>query len=128
MGGGGTDYVQSLFGRPDPDRGDSGACDTCIDLHGLSTVEARAAVLCLLKRMQQLHRSGHPLNDDLTLITGAGRHSADGVSHLREAVMQLLGSLQLEARPASAVAGLTNEGRVVISAQARGGVAAHRGC
>jgi hypothetical protein len=80
-------------------------------------VEARAAVLCLLKRMQQLRRSGHPLKDDVILITGAGRHSADGVSHLREAVLELLKSLQLQADPASAVHGSTNQGRIVISAQ-----------
>jgi hypothetical protein len=84
-------------------------------------VEARAAVLCLLKRMQQLHRSGHPLNDDVILITGAGRHSADGVSHLREAVLELLKSLQLQAGPASAVHGSINQGRVVISAEVRAG-------
>lgn len=42
-----------------------------VDLHGLSGLEARAAVLCVLSSVQQRAASGQPLEPYLTFITGA---------------------------------------------------------
>ena len=42
-----------------------------IDLHGLSGLEARAAVLCVLSFVQQRAALGQPLEPRLTFITGA---------------------------------------------------------
>ena len=42
-----------------------------VDLHGLSGLEARAAVLCVLSFVQQRAAQGHPLEPRLTFITGA---------------------------------------------------------
>lgn len=41
-----------------------------VDLHGLSSVEARAAVLCVLSSVQQRAAAGAPLTSDLVFITG----------------------------------------------------------
>ena len=45
-----------------------------VDLHGLSGLEARAAVLCVLSFVQQRAAQGHPLEPRLTFITGAPQH------------------------------------------------------
>ena len=45
-----------------------------VDLHGLSGLEARAAVLCVLSFVQQRSAQGHPLEPRLTFITGAPQH------------------------------------------------------
>ena len=45
--------------------------EQAVDLHGLSGLEARAAVLCVLSSVQQRAASGQPLEPDLTFITGA---------------------------------------------------------
>lgn len=42
-----------------------------VDLHGLSGLEARAAVLCVLSSVQQRAALGQPLAPGLTFITGA---------------------------------------------------------
>ena len=42
-----------------------------VDLHGLSGLEARAAVLCVLSFVQQRAALGQPLEPRLTFITGA---------------------------------------------------------
>lgn len=42
-----------------------------VDLHGLSSVEARAAVLCVLSSVQHRAALGHRLTSDLVFITGA---------------------------------------------------------
>uniref|UniRef100_A0A6U9RH36 PROP1-like PPR domain-containing protein n=1 Tax=Picocystis salinarum TaxID=88271 RepID=A0A6U9RH36_9CHLO len=55
-------------------RGDKIAA--CVDLHGLSTIEARAAVLCILRALMQLSRNGRTVQSDLVFITGAGNRSA----------------------------------------------------
>lgn len=41
-----------------------------VDLHGLSSAEARAAVLCVLSSVQQRAAAGGPLTSDLVFITG----------------------------------------------------------
>ena len=41
-----------------------------VDLHGLSTAEARAAVLCVLASLQRSVAAGRALDSDLVLITG----------------------------------------------------------
>lgn len=41
-----------------------------VDLHGLSSAEARAAVLCVLSSVQQRAAAGAPLTSDLVFITG----------------------------------------------------------
>ena len=49
-----------------------------VDLHGLSGLEARAAVLCVLSFVQQRSAQGHPLEPKLTFITGAAQHCVHG--------------------------------------------------
>ncbi len=44
-----------------------------VDLHGLGEAEARAAVLCALRALQQRAREGKPPPAALTIITGAAR-------------------------------------------------------
>ena len=45
--------------------------EQAVDLHGLSSPEARAAVLCVLSSVQQRAALGEPLEPRLTFITGA---------------------------------------------------------
>lgn len=73
-----------------------------VDLHGLSSLEARAAVLGALGRLQMRHRlKSEPPKFDLVLIPGQGIHSGDAGtrgkegSKVRRAVMSLLGDLNL---------------------------------
>ena len=54
----------------------------CVDLHGLSTIEARAAVLCILRALMQLGRNGRTVQSDLVFITGAGNRSAQSCSSM----------------------------------------------
>ncbi|KAK9828805.1 hypothetical protein WJX72_002164 [[Myrmecia] bisecta] len=62
-----------------------------IDLHGLSSKEARAAVLCVLADLQQRHKQGQPITGDLVIITGAGQHSdQEAGPKLRDAILHLL--------------------------------------
>lgn len=63
-------------------RGDKIAA--CVDLHGLSTVEARAAVLCILRALMQLSKSGRTVQSDLVFITGAGKRSTQSCASLDE--------------------------------------------
>ena len=61
-----------------------------IDLHGLSTLEARAAVLCTLSiLMTRYQQSGIPPGS-LTIITGRGEHSVGGQAVLPNTVLRLL--------------------------------------
>ena len=61
-----------------------------IDLHGMSTLEARAAVLCVLSMlMTEYHETGSPPSS-LTIITGKGKHSRDGQAVLPGIVLRLL--------------------------------------
>ncbi len=45
--------------------------EQAVDLHGLSSLEARAAVLCVLSFVQQRAALAEPLEPHLTFITGA---------------------------------------------------------
>ncbi|BDA50928.1 probable pentatricopeptide repeat-containing protein At2g31400, chloroplastic [Coccomyxa sp. Obi] len=69
-----------------------------VDLHGLSSAEARAAVLCVLSSVQQRASAGAPLTSDLVFITGVGRHSDPEVGPvLHDAIHSLLNDkLKLE--------------------------------
>ena len=56
-----------------------------VDLHGLSGLEARAAVLCVLCFVQQRAAQGHPLEPRLTFITGPLQHCVRvAVMHCRD--------------------------------------------
>jgi pentatricopeptide repeat domain-containing protein 1 len=61
-----------------------------LDLHGMSTLEARAAVLCVLSMlMTEYHDTGLPPST-LTIITGKGVHSESGQAVLPSTVHRLL--------------------------------------
>ncbi|KAL4543686.1 hypothetical protein Ndes2437B_g01501 [Nannochloris sp. 'desiccata'] len=61
-----------------------------LDLHGMSTLEARAAVLCMLSMlMTEYHDTGLPPLP-LTIITGKGVHSESGQAVLPGTVYRLL--------------------------------------
>ena len=85
----------------------------CVDLHGMSVLEARAAVLCVLAMLQQQYRDTGAIGHDCTIITGRGRGSRGGEPVVRTEVVALLGRLGL---PPAALA--ANPGRVVIPAAA----------
>ncbi|KAL2632836.1 hypothetical protein R1flu_004315 [Riccia fluitans] len=64
---------------------------TLIDLHGLSRGEARTTVLAVLRIIKERYNQGHPIKDDLVIITGVGRHSENpGNSVIRHAVLHVL--------------------------------------
>ena len=64
-----------------------------LDLHGLSSTEARAAVLCALRDLRdsgsQAPRTG------LSVITGRGSNNPQGLAVLRDEVLRLCGELRL---------------------------------
>jgi pentatricopeptide repeat protein len=86
----------------------------CLDLHGLSSAEARAAVLCKLRALRQADAAGGLLPPGgLLLITGRGRNSARGVAVLRDATARLCAELRLRCDEDA-----DNPGRMVIPAEA----------
>jgi len=82
-----------------------------VDLHGLSSAEARAAVLCTLRSLRDDHAAAPP--GGLLIITGRGRNSARGVAVLRDEVARLCSELRLPC-----VAEAENPGRVRVPAEA----------
>ncbi|CAG9460927.1 unnamed protein product [Pedinophyceae sp. YPF-701] len=95
-----------------------------IDLHGLSIVEARAAVLCVLKAVQRRHRSGEaPVPPPLIIITGAGRHSAKSKPGKRMSVMRdsihgmLTTELGLQVSTGGGSGRANNPGRLLIDSR-----------
>lgn len=91
-----------------------------VDLHGMSGLEARAAVLCVLALLQQEFRDSGAVAADCVLITGRGRGSAGGEPVVRQEVLALLARLGL-ALPEPALAGSpgdgSNPGRLVLPRQ-----------
>lgn len=94
-----------------------------VDLHGMSVLEARAAVLCTMALLQQGFRDSGGVPHDVTLITGRGRGSAGGEPVLRRHVFALLRELHLDlpeppqagdAAGGSGSRGGGNPGRIVI--------------
>ena len=85
-----------------------------VDLHGMSVLEARAAVLCILAMLQQQYRDSGTIAHDVTIITGRGRGSEGGEPVVRNEVARLLEALFL-ALPAPAPG--DNAGRIVIPQQ-----------
>lgn len=86
-----------------------------VDLHGMSVLEARAAVLCVLSMLQQQFRDVGAIAHDVTFITGRGAGSEGGEPVLRREVAALLQRLHLrlpEEGPTD------NPGRIVIPRQA----------
>ena len=69
-------------------RGDSN--EYTIDLHGLSKGEARTAVLAVLRIIKERYLLGSPVQEDLIIITGMGRHSEKGASVIRDIVVGVL--------------------------------------
>lgn len=71
-----------------------------LDLHRLSSSEARAVVLCGILNLQQAFRGGEPPATDLVIITGQGNHSqGDDGPKLGAAIAQLLTTeLRMEVR------------------------------
>eukprot|EP00854_Cymbomonas_tetramitiformis_P023905 gene23905-29006_t len=68
-----------------------------IDLHGLSTVEARAAVLAALRSLDlAMLEQVKPIPlQDLVIVTGRGQNSTDGLPVVRHAVLKLLEELKI---------------------------------
>ena len=85
-----------------------------VDLHGLSALEARAAVLCVLAMLQQQCRDTGAICHDVTIITGRGLGSAGGEPVVRNEVARLLERLNLRLPPEAMSA---NPGRIVIPQQ-----------
>jgi hypothetical protein len=85
-----------------------------VDLHGLSALEARAAVLCVLAMLQQQYRDTGAIGHDVTIITGRGLGSVGGESVVRKEVGRLLERLNLLLPPEAMAA---NPGRIVIPQQ-----------
>jgi hypothetical protein len=85
-----------------------------VDLHGLSALEARAAVLCVLAMLQQQYRDTGAIGHDVTIITGRGLGSAGGEPVVRKEVARLLERLNLLLPPEAMAA---NPGRIVIPQQ-----------
>lgn len=86
-----------------------------IDLHGMSTHEARAAVLCTLgMALAEYLRSGGAPPPMLTLITGRGVHSPGGVPALQDAARRLLRE-ELHLQVGEDVRG--NAGRIVVESE-----------
>ena len=84
-----------------------------VDLHRMSSFEARAAVLCVLSLVESesLQAPDLPRTQDLVVITGRGEHSI-GEPVLRNVVTKLLTEelhMELELQ--------SNEGRVIVPAQ-----------
>ncbi|KAL5740936.1 hypothetical protein ACOSQ2_030116 [Xanthoceras sorbifolium] len=64
-----------------------------IDLQGLTKVEARIVVLAVLQMMKENHSRGLPLKDDLLIILGPNKVSANPVRHdsrVKDAITKLL--------------------------------------
>ncbi|EIE27183.1 hypothetical protein COCSUDRAFT_38919 [Coccomyxa subellipsoidea C-169] len=79
----GGDLVASCLGLDE--------AQSWVDLHGLTSVEARAAVLCVLSSVQHRAAAGASLTSNLVFITGVGRHSDPEVGPvLHEAIHKLL--------------------------------------
>lgn len=85
-----------------------------VELHGMSGVEARAAVLCVLALLQQEHRDTGTVAHDCALITGRGKGSAGGEPVVRQEVLALLERLRLRLPPEALAA---NPGRIVLPRQ-----------
>ena len=83
-----------------------------VDVHGLSTVETRAAVLSVLQALRERRRAGLPVSGDLVIVTGLGRHS-EGEPMLRDAVERLARDLQLDVAAVE-----RNPGRLVVKKDA----------
>lgn len=63
--------------------------EQAVDLHGLSSLEARAAVLCVLSFVQQRAARGEPLEPHLTFITGASAaHESTAISSMQHEAMK----------------------------------------
>ena len=88
-----------------------------VDLHGMSTFEARAAVLCLLSMlMTEYHDTGVP-PASLTIITGKGEHSENGQPKLPGTVLRLLcEELHMHVTPRGEGED-ANPGRIVVDAE-----------
>jgi len=88
---------------------DSGLTDA-VDLHGLSTAEARAAVLCRLRLLREAATNDVVLpTDGLVIVTGRGSHSEGGKGILRSEIRRLLSLLRLPCE-----VNLSNSGRLRI--------------
>lgn len=61
-----------------------------VDLHGMSTYEARAAVLCVLSMLVTQYQRGEEPVQQLTIITGRGSHTDGGKAVLPVTVRRLL--------------------------------------
>jgi pentatricopeptide repeat protein len=88
-----------------------------VDLHGMSTREARAAVLCVLGlALGEFQAGGGGAARALQVITGRGGHSEGGTPVVRAAVLRLLREeLRLEAREVEG-----NPGRIVVDGEELG--------
>lgn len=76
-----------------------------VDLRGLSMVEARIVVLAVLRMIKEKYIQGKPVEDDIIIITGAGKEGPDhSQSEVQGAVIKVLRDelgLHVSAQPGS---------------------------
>ena len=98
--------------------GDGDARRPLVDVHGLSTVETRAAVLSVLQALRERRRARLPVSGDLVIVTGSprarrarrdGDASSPPESSLRDAVKGLARDLALRVEDVE-----QNTGRLVV--------------
>ncbi|CAA6669334.1 unnamed protein product [Spirodela intermedia] len=64
-----------------------------VDLHGLTKVEARVVVLSVLRMIKESYGPGHPIDEDLIIITGIGKEIPGEVHRewdVKHAIVKLL--------------------------------------
>jgi pentatricopeptide repeat protein len=86
---------------------------SCVDLHGLSTEEARALILCRLRQLREVAVVAETPPTGLLIITGRGLNSEDGKTVLREEAERLCSELRLECTDDE-----SNPGRLLVPADA----------
>ena len=84
---------------------------SCVDLHGLSTEEARALILCRLRQLREVAVVDEPPPTGMLIITGRGLNSDNGKTVLREEAERLCSELRLDCTDDE-----SNPGRLVVPA------------
>ena len=85
---------------------------SCVDLHGLSTEEARALILCRLRQLREVAIVDEPPPTGLLIITGRGLNSDNGKTVLREEAERLCSELRLDCADDE-----SNPGRLLVPAE-----------
>ena len=84
---------------------------SCVDLHGLSTEEARALILCRLRQLREVAIVDEAPPTGMLIITGRGLNSDNGKTVLREEAERLCSELRLDCTDDE-----SNPGRLLVPA------------